>query len=557
VTLRITCIGHAGLHIETRYGDILCDPWVNPAYFGSWCVFPDNSGLDWDRLGQARYLYVSHLHKDHFDQGLLRDHVSKDITVLLPDYPVPDLREHLEELGFANFRLLPDCETVEIDGLRLMIQALRSPTDGPLGDSALAVSDGTATILDMNDARPGDLDPLLAFGPFDVHFLQYSGAIWWPWTYELPDAAKRAFGAAKRANGLDRAVRYVRAIGARYVVPHAGPPCFLDEELFSLNDSARDPSSTFPDQQVFLDYLAGQGIDGGQMMVPGAVMDIGDGRCEVRLPGSDGEALRPFTDKQRYLEEYAARMRPRIEAEKRTWPVPGLDLLAELKAWFEPLLELADHIKAGVGGPVLLRIRGSAAGAGGNGAGPGTAAEDEERIVIDFPAGEVRAHSGEPCRYEFTFERPLIERLVSDHQVDWVNSLFLSLRFRARRVGQYNEYIYTFFKCLAPDRLMYAEGWYADQKHDEGDIRIGDWMVQRRCPHLRGDLSRFGSLDGTTLTCAMHGWQFDLPTGHCLTSDAPGHELRARPVSEEDGAGRPGEAGEPWGGRKVNVSGRG
>ena len=44
-------------------GSILCDPWLNPAYFGSWFVFPDNSGLDWDALGDCDYLYISHLHK--------------------------------------------------------------------------------------------------------------------------------------------------------------------------------------------------------------------------------------------------------------------------------------------------------------------------------------------------------------------------------------------------------------------------------------------------------------------------------------------------------------
>ena len=44
--MQITCVGHAGLHIETRCGTILCDPWMNPAYFDSWFVFPDNSGLD-------------------------------------------------------------------------------------------------------------------------------------------------------------------------------------------------------------------------------------------------------------------------------------------------------------------------------------------------------------------------------------------------------------------------------------------------------------------------------------------------------------------------------
>jgi hypothetical protein len=53
--MQITCPGHAGLHLETRHGAILCDPWRSPAYFGSWFVFPDNSGLDWDRYGKVDY----------------------------------------------------------------------------------------------------------------------------------------------------------------------------------------------------------------------------------------------------------------------------------------------------------------------------------------------------------------------------------------------------------------------------------------------------------------------------------------------------------------------
>lgn len=526
--MQITCLGHAGMHIGTRYGTILCDPWKNPAYFDSWFVFPDNSGLDWDHYGQVDYLYVSHLHKDHFDPELLSTHVSRDATVLLPDFPVPDLRDELERLGFTRFLVMPNGKVVERDGLRLMVQALLSPTDGPLGDSALAVDDGTARILNQNDARPTDLEELRSFGSYDVHLLQFSGAIWWPWTYELPDAAKRSFGAAKRANGLDRAVRYVKAIGASHIVPSAGPPCFLDDEQFALNDLTRDPANTFPDQLVFLDYLREQGIDSGQLMTPGAVLEVDHGDCQVRWPAGAEQALRPFTDKERYLRAYAARMADRIASDKRGWPVAGIDVLAELKAWFEPLLELADHIRRGVGGPVLLR--------------PGS----DQPIVIDFPAGEVRAFAGETCRYEFSIERPLIERLIADHQTDWVNSLFLSLRFRARRVGQFNEYIYTFFKCLAPDRLMYAEGWYADQSHDEEDIRLGDWIMQRRCPHLRGDLSRFGDINGTTLTCAMHGWQFDLPTGRCLTSGNDAHRLRCGPISAAGDEQLDEEPGVPW-----------
>jgi len=513
--MQITCLGHAGLHIQTSGGTILCDPWKNPAYFGSWFVFPDNSGLDWDRYGQVDFLYVSHLHRDHFDPALLSEHVSRQATVLLPDFPVDDLRNELERLGFSRFIVMPSGEVVQRGRLRLMAQALSSPADGPLGDSALAVDDGTATILNQNDARPVDLDVLRSFGPYDVHLLQYSGAIWWPWTYELPVAAQRAFGAAKRANGMDRALRYVTAVGARHVVPFAGPACFLDEDLFALNDLTGDPANTFPDQTVFLDYLREHGVKGGQLLTPGAVLTVDHDHGEVRWPAGEQQAMEPFTDKARYLRRYAAREQDRIAAARRALPAPRTDVAAELKAWFEPLLELADHIRAGVGGPVLLRVG------------------DDSPIVIDFPAGEVRRYAGESCRYQFTVARPLIESLIADHQTDWVNSLFLSMRFRARRIGPYNEYLYTFFKCLAPDRLMYAEGWYAEQNHDEEDIQLGDWMIQRRCPHLSGDLSRFGQTDGTTLTCTMHGWQFDLTTGRCLATNASAHQLRSRPARAE------------------------
>jgi UDP-MurNAc hydroxylase len=513
--MQITCLGHAGLHIETRGGTILCDPWKNPAYFDSWFVFPDNTDLDWDRYGQVDYLYVSHLHKDHYDPELLGRHVSREATVLLPDFPVPDLRAELEKLGFTKFIVMSSGQVTEVNGIRLMMEVLQSPADGPLGDSALAVDDQTARILNQNDARPVDLDALRSFGPYDVHFLQYSGAIWWPWTYDLPDSAKRSFGAAKRANGLDRAARFVKEIGARHIVPSAGPACFLDDGLFGLNDLTQDPANTFPDQRVFLDYLRDQGIGGGKLMVPGAVMDVGHDHCEVRWPGTAEQAMEPFTDKARYLRSYAERKRDQIAADKASWPAAGVDILAELKAWFEPLLELADHIKTGVGGPVLLRVDGG------------------RPIVIDFPAGEVRAFAGETCRYQFTIARPLIERLIVEHQTDWVNSLFLSLRFRARRIGPYNEYVYTFFKCLAPDRLMYAEGWYADKTHDEEDIRLGDWITQRRCPHLRGDLTRFGEISGTTLTCTVHGWQFDLETGQCLSTDDESYRLRCRPAADD------------------------
>src|SRR5690606_24426168 len=51
--VRLTGTGHASLRIDTAAVSILCDPWVNPAYFASWFPFPDNSELDWETLGDT------------------------------------------------------------------------------------------------------------------------------------------------------------------------------------------------------------------------------------------------------------------------------------------------------------------------------------------------------------------------------------------------------------------------------------------------------------------------------------------------------------------------
>ena len=82
--MRLTFLGHAGWLVQTRYGSVLCDPWFTPAYFGSWFPFPRNDGLDPRALGEVDFLYVSHLHRDHFDPEWLARNVSKQARVLLP-----------------------------------------------------------------------------------------------------------------------------------------------------------------------------------------------------------------------------------------------------------------------------------------------------------------------------------------------------------------------------------------------------------------------------------------------------------------------------------------
>src|ERR1700759_4516450 len=149
VSVQVTSVGHAGFRIDTPAGSILCDPWVNPAYFASWFPFPDNSGLDWDALGNCDYLYVSHLHQDPFDAKLLTEHVNKDATVLLPDYPGPDLKNALQRRGFHHFFEMSDSVKHRLSGpkgeLHIRIPGLRAPADGPCGQASLGGPDGVTT----------------------------------------------------------------------------------------------------------------------------------------------------------------------------------------------------------------------------------------------------------------------------------------------------------------------------------------------------------------------------------------------------------------------------
>jgi UDP-MurNAc hydroxylase len=347
--MHVTGLGHASVLIETAHGSIVTDPWVNPAFYASWFPFPDNSALDWDQIARADYLFVSHLHRDHFDPENLRRHFRRDIPILLPAYPTTELHDALLEVGFTSFIETVSEEIFSLDGLEIMIQSLISPTDGPIGDSSLWVYDGEHRLLNQNDARPSNLDVFTELGPVDAYLLQFSGAIWYPMVYDLPARAKHALGVSKRERQLDRSLRYIDEMGARFVFPTAGPPCFLDPDLFDLNDIHGDESNIFPDQTVYLEWLAERGHDEARLLIPGSRCDLGTGAVTHPV---DPDTI--FGDKTAYLRAYQARQLPVIEAARASWAQPEMDVSAELKSWLEPLLAEADYMAAGIDGGVRL-----------------------------------------------------------------------------------------------------------------------------------------------------------------------------------------------------------
>ena len=516
--MRATSLGHAGILIEAGSSKILCDPWFVPAFFGSWFVFPRNDQLEAELLAKIEsptHLYISHIHGDHLDEAFLASHVSRDAIVLLPNFPSHELERRLSNLGFTKFVKTENGKEIAIDTeTKIAIHVETSITDGPGGDSALVVSDKTARLVNQNDCRTGDLDALRSHGPIDLHWLQYSGAIWYPMVYEQDATTKLDLARAKVESQFARALKYVERLDARAVVPSAGPPCFLDEDLFHLNMITGNETSIFPDQTKFLERLRNLGRKSDILAIPGTEIEISPEKINVSPP-KNVDVSEIFTHKEKYLRRYQADWSSWLQAEKNQWLTASsnhqTDLVAELQAWFQPLLAICPALRVGIGANCLIRTR-------------------DNEILINFQEGKVEKFIDQSFGFRFDIPHELLETIVYQKAVDWSNSFFLSCRFTAWRSGEFNEYLYNFFKSLSVERMTRAEHEAAERLNFNKDlseeIEIGDYVMQRKCPHRQADLSVFGEIEGNTLTCSLHGWRFDLTDGRCL--NAENRPLRVR-----------------------------
>ena len=503
--MRATSLGHAGILIRCRQATVVCDPWFEPAFLGSWFPFPRNDRLDADTMAVAcspDYLYVSHLHGDHFDETFLKKRMNRNVQVLLPDFPSDELRRRLTSLGFTNFVTTRDGEELELrDGLRVAIHVESSITDGPGGDSALVVSDGSSRLVNQNDCRTHDPKVLASHGTVDQHWLQYSGAIWYPMVYDEPDDVRRAHARSKVESQFARAEQYVSAVNAKVVVPSAGPPCFLDDALFGLNMLTGDEISIFPDQTKFIKRLSAAGRRSA-LNVPGTTIEVADGDVHISQPNINVNV--PFNDKLQYLREYQRDWSAWLAREKASWPRKSAEFQPRLVAWWQPLLLRAPKLCEGVGGSCLFRL-------------------GDEHVIVDFPKGTVRTHQGEPYQFRFDIAPELVEKVLVERAVDWSNSLFLSCRFTAWREGAFNEYLYNFLKSLSVERIDRAEAEarrrLGEPEPPSDEIEIGDFTLERYCPHRKADLSVFGKLEGDEVVCTLHGWRFRTSDGRCVTAD--------------------------------------
>lgn len=93
----------------------------------------------------------------------------------------------------------------------------------------------------------------------------------------------------------------------------------------------------------------------------------------------------------------------------------------------------------------------------------------------------------------------------------------------------------TYEPVIALERLREGKGVSVRVRDVEIALFLRDgevYAVENICPHQHIPVLAEGELDGTVLTCPMHGWSFDIRTGKCVHASC---RLRSYGVRISDG----------------------
>jgi UDP-MurNAc hydroxylase len=148
---------------------LICDPWlVDGIYYGSWAHYPAYTEEDWkeDRPDDVDYIYVSHIHPDHFDPNTLK-RLNPEAKILIHSYAQKFLKAKIDALGFETIELENGDEFDMGSGFKIRVFAADDcdPTKcgvffGCAGkstqiDSLAVISTPTTNVVNANDAPWG------------------------------------------------------------------------------------------------------------------------------------------------------------------------------------------------------------------------------------------------------------------------------------------------------------------------------------------------------------------------------------------------------------------
>lgn len=507
--MQITFLGHAGFLVETEQTIIIMDAWLSPygAFDSAWFQFPCNHHLlelvqqKLQKKGKEKYIYISHEHKDHFDIDTLQNIDSQDFTFVIPRFRRPVLYDLIRDIPAKNILLCESDTRIEIAGGYLKIYAEDSELNR---DSAILVCADGQRFLNINDCKIHDRLTRICMeeGAIDVFAAQFSGATWHPVCYEYDEKTYQRISRKKMFSKFEATARAIESVQPRIFLPSAGPPCFLDPQLFHINF---EPVNIFPRTAHLLNYLNTRLKTPPYTpdMMPGDRLNIQNARLEYQAENRVNE-----DNFKIYLEKYAIRYQDFFNKRKNEFSTKKTiqiqtQLIDELNKKLSRFT-LANQIDR----PLYVQF----------------SDQPEYLTQVDFQDQQVNAVTNIEQGDFYRLSVPSYELArVLDGQLTW-EDFSLTFRMRLNREPDVYQTIMQGFLILeAEDLEPFCRHILALENNKERIIvEAGGcrYSVDKLCPHQGADLSQGWVEEGRYLVCPRHRWRFDLQQdGVCTDND--------------------------------------
>ena len=303
--MKFTVLSHAGLYVEARGTSLIIDPWiVGSCYWRSWWNYPKPAPFA-SRLETLDYIYLTHLHWDHFHGPSLRK-LPKDATLLIPEAHFDRFKKDSKGFRFKEIVEVPHAKTIQLgNGVDFTTYQYSLFTD-----SAVVVDDGETTLLDLNDCKITGmpLDQLRRHHPkIDFVFRSHSSASAYPQCVDAEDADGGSY--RSKEDYMSEFVDTARLLEPRYAIPFASSHCFLHKDTIQYNVDAVSPADVDA-------YFEQHGPTGSEckVMVSG---DSWDSQAGFDIADNDWWSNKD-TRVAEYAEEIAPKLRDQYALEDRT-----------------------------------------------------------------------------------------------------------------------------------------------------------------------------------------------------------------------------------------------
>ena len=96
---KITHFANSFINIESDSSMITCDPWIGKTTSNGWFSYPiQNKGKIDKKYFDSDFIYISHLHCDHFDIKTLKKFKNKKLTFLIKKFDNATLKKRLQKI---------------------------------------------------------------------------------------------------------------------------------------------------------------------------------------------------------------------------------------------------------------------------------------------------------------------------------------------------------------------------------------------------------------------------------------------------------------------------